>query len=62
MDAKEFVKTVKLNRLKMRLAATDYKAIKYAEGLYTPEEYAATKAERETLRAQIRALEEGKSE
>jgi predicted transcriptional regulator len=44
--------------LKAKLAVTDYKAIKYTEGLYSAEEYENTKAEREALRAQIRALEE----
>ena len=43
--------------LKAQLAATDYKAIKFAEGCYTEEEYAPIKAEREQLREQIRALE-----
>jgi hypothetical protein len=44
--------------LKSQLNATDYKALKYAEGLYTEEEYAQTKAERQALREQINALEE----
>ncbi|MDR2047441.1 MAG: hypothetical protein LBP79_06080 [Clostridiales bacterium] len=48
-----------ITALKAQLSATDYKAIKYAEGLYTAEQYATTKAERKALREQIRALEEG---
>lgn len=42
--------------LKWQLSHTDYKAIKYAEGCYTEEEYATTKAEREEIRVQIRQL------
>lgn len=43
--------------LKQQLADTDYKAIKYAEGLITAEDYAATKAQRQAWREQINALE-----
>lgn len=43
--------------LKSQLAATDYKAIKYAEGLITAEDYAPIKAARQALRDQINALE-----
>lgn len=43
--------------LKCKLSCTDYKAIKYAEGQYTEEEYAPIKAAREDLRVQIRTLE-----
>lgn len=43
--------------LKQQLADTDYKALKYAEGWYTDEEYAPIKAEREALRERIRELE-----
>ncbi|MDR2046542.1 MAG: hypothetical protein LBP79_01325 [Clostridiales bacterium] len=53
------LKRRRIEALKAQLSATDYKAIKYAEGLYSDDEYAATKAEREALREQIRALEEG---
>jgi hypothetical protein len=51
------VKQRQISALKTKLTATDYKAIKYAEGLYSDEEYAPTKAERQALREQIRALE-----
>jgi hypothetical protein len=54
--AKLFKKRQELALLKAQLAATDYKAIKYAEGLYTDTEYASTKAEREAIRVQIREL------
>lgn len=47
----------KLQALKIKLKSTDYKAIKYAEGWLTEEEYAPIKAEREAIREQIRALE-----
>ena len=48
----------KINELKRKLSATDYKAIKYAEGLISEEEYAPIKAERESYRVQIREAEE----
>lgn len=45
--------------LKAQLAATDYKAIKYAEGWITEEEYAPIRAERQAVRDQINSLEGG---
>jgi len=47
--------------LKAQLNATDFKAIKYAEGLYTEEEYAPIRQERELLREEIRRLENEES-
>ena len=47
----------KINALKQELASTDYKALKYAEGWFTEEEYAPIKALREELREKIRLLE-----
>lgn len=47
----------KINEFKRRLRDTDYKAIKYAEGLISEEEYAPIKAERESYRVQIRENE-----
>lgn len=44
--------------LKQQLADTDYKAIKYAEGLISAEEYAPTKAERQSIRDRINELQE----
>jgi hypothetical protein len=44
--------------LKAKLSDTDYEAIKYAEGITSAEEYAATKAQRQAWREQINALEE----
>lgn len=43
--------------LKESLSASDYKAIKYAEGLITAEEYEPIKAERQALRDRINELE-----
>lgn len=42
--------------LKQQLADTDYKAIQYAEGLITAEDYAETKAQRQGWRDEINAL------
>ncbi len=47
----------KIAALKAKLSATDYKAIKYAEGLLSEEEYAETKALRQAWRYEINALE-----
>lgn len=43
--------------LKAKLSETDYKAIKYAEGKYTKEEYAPIDAQREAWRDRINELE-----
>ena len=48
----------RLQGLHTLLARTDYRALKYAEGYYTEEEYAPYKAERQALRDRINALEE----
>lgn len=47
----------RIEMLKIELASTDYKAIKYAEGWMTEEEYAPIKAERQAIRDEINALE-----
>ena len=47
----------KIEILKQKLKDTDYKAIKYAEGQLTEEEYASTKAERQSWRDRINELE-----
>lgn len=49
--------TREINELKAKLVSTDYKAIKYAEGALTAEEYAPTKAERQSWRDRINELE-----
>lgn len=43
--------------LKKQLAKTDYKAIKYAEGWLTDEEYEPIKSYRQELRNEINRLE-----
>ena len=49
--------SLRIEILKFKLQKTDYKAIKYAEGLLTEEEYAQTKAERQAMRDEINRLE-----
>ena len=49
-----------IEALKQNLADTDYKAIKYAEGLLTDEEYAETKSLRQQWREEINQLEKEK--
>ena len=44
--------------LKAQLSATDYKAIKYAEGWISFDEYAPIRAERQAIREQINQLEQ----
>lgn len=50
-------KARRINELKRLLAETDYKAIKYAEGVITAEEYAETKAQRQAWRDEINEIE-----
>lgn len=47
-----------IRELKQKLFDTDYKAIKYSEGLLTDEEYAEVKAQRQEWRTEINKLEE----
>ena len=53
---------IELSKVHFELSQTDYKAIKYFEGYYTEEEYQPIKEYRESLREQIRALENEISE
>lgn len=56
----EFQKRAALARigeLKSLLRESDYKAIKYAEGIFSSEEYAPIKAERQAYRDEINELE-----
>ena len=46
-----------IRELKQKLNATDYQAIKYAEGVITDEDYAETKAQRQAWRDRINELE-----
>lgn len=50
-------KQLRIESLRARLSSSDYKAIKYAEGLITAEEYAPIKAQRELWREEINRLE-----
>ena len=50
-------KIQRIAELKAQLSETDYKAIKYAEGWLSEEEYAPIKAERQAVRDRINRLE-----
>lgn len=50
-------KLSEINAIKEELAESDYKAIKYAEGWLTEDEYAPVKAHRQALRDKINELE-----
>ena len=47
-----------IRELKQKLNETDYKAIKYAEGVLSEDEYSETKAQRQAWRDRINELEE----
>lgn len=47
----------KIAKLKLELASTDYKCLKYVDGALTDKEYAEIKAHRAELREQINELE-----
>ena len=53
----ELNKQFQIDLLKKKLSDMDYKAIKYAEGLISNEEYAPIKAERQRIRDEINELE-----
>ena len=53
-EDKERAKLV--NKYEFLLSKSDYKAIKYSEGLYSEEEYAEIKAERQHYRDEINRL------
>ena len=57
MEAHQPPISQRIEMLKSELASTDYKAIKYAEGWLTEEEYAPIKAQRQAIRDEINALE-----
>lgn len=48
---------MQIEGLKQQLANTDYKAIKFAEGLISEEDYAPIKKQRQEWRNQINLLE-----
>lgn len=47
----------RISALKAKLSATDYKAIKYAEGFITADEYAIDRQQRQAWRDEINELE-----
>ena len=49
---------IRKKELKKYLSDTDYRALKYADGAYTEEEYAPYKAARAAARAEINKIEE----
>lgn len=51
------LRLAEIEDLKQQLAESDYKAIKFAEGWLTAEEYAPIKAMRQELRNRINELE-----
>ena len=48
---------MQIEELKHKLSETDYKAIKYAEGLISEEDYAPIKKQRQQWRNEINLLE-----
>jgi hypothetical protein len=56
MNNKEYIEA-EIRGLKILLEDSDYKAIKYAEGLISESDYAETKAYRQNLRQQINDYE-----
>lgn len=57
LDMPEVSKEDRIAELKQALLDTDYKAIKYAEGWLTEEEYEPIKVQRQVWRDEINALE-----
>jgi len=49
---------IQIEELKKQLEATDYQAIKFAEGMLTEEEFAPIRIQRQEWRNQINALQE----
>ena len=52
----ELINAERIAELKQLLEGSDYKAIKYAEGLISEEEYAETKAQRQAWREELNSL------
>lgn len=57
LKTQAMINAEKISELKSKLAKTDYKAIKYAEGLITEAEYAPIKSQRQSWRDMINLLE-----
>lgn len=53
----QYTNETKISQLKAQLQATDYKAIKYSEGLISEDDYAPIKAQRQAWRDEINELE-----
>ena len=53
----EELRLQKIEQLKLELANTDYKTLKFVDGALTEEEYAEVRAQRAELRRQINELE-----
>jgi len=53
----KYNKWQQIKAIKNKLSKTDYKAIKYAEGQISEEDYARTKAQRQAWRDEINELE-----
>lgn len=51
------IKQLRIDELKVLLEESDYKAIKYAEGLISEEDYTIIKAKRQSYREEINQLE-----
>ena len=51
------IRQIRINELKRLLEESDYKAIKYAEGLISEEDYVPIKQERQSYREEINQLE-----
>lgn len=58
MDKNKIYIKQQIDFLKYKLGKTDYKALKFAEGLISPEDYTPIKEERQALRDRINELEE----
>lgn len=56
-EVAEMQRQARIAELKQLLAESDYKAIKFAEGWLTADEYADTKAQRQAWRDEINELE-----
>lgn len=56
-ELRKIAAEARIEELKSLLRASDYKAIKYAEGVISTEEYAPVKAERQAYRDEINDLE-----
>lgn len=56
-EVAEQQRLARIDELRTLLAESDYKAIKFAEGWITSEDYASTKAQRQAWRDEINELE-----